>query len=71
MRDGDDTRRYSLADLEAMAARGEHAPTRPDVPVASPDESFSRTAELVTPRRATKVHTGLRIDADVLAWFKN
>jgi uncharacterized protein (DUF4415 family) len=70
MRDADGTRRYSLDELEAMAARGEHAPTRPDAPAVSLDEAFWRTAELVMPRRAPKVHTGLRIDADVLAWFK-
>ena len=33
------------------------------------DEAFWDTARLVEPERP-KVHTGLRIDADVLDWFK-
>jgi uncharacterized protein (DUF4415 family) len=39
------------------------------VPACQVDETFWRKARLVAPKRR-KVHTGLRIDADVLDWFK-
>ena len=63
----DDIRRHSLDELRAMRERGETR-TRPDVPVQEIDEAFWREARVVRPSR--KVHTGLRIDADVLDWFK-
>lgn len=34
------------------------------------DEAFWRKARVVIPGRVRKRHTGLRIDADVLAWFR-
>jgi uncharacterized protein (DUF4415 family) len=64
----DDIRRYSLAELRAMRNRGE-TETRKDAPARPVDESFWRHARVVKPTR--KVHTGLRIDADVLDWFKS
>ena len=63
-----DTRRHSLAELRAMRRR-DRAPTAPDAPEREVDEAFWETARLVQPDRR-KVHTGLRIDADVLDWFK-
>jgi len=68
MADGD-IRRYSLAELRAMRERGDYVPTRPDAPEIEIDEAFWRDARVVSPPRP-KVHTGLRIDADVLAWFR-
>ena len=64
MTDADDTRRCSLDELEARAARGQHARTRPAAPALSLDEAFWRKAELVMASRGLKVHTGFRIDAD-------
>lgn len=64
----DDIRRYSLDELAEMKARGDYVPTRPDAPTYPVDEAFWREARVVRPTR--KVHTGLRIDADVLDWFK-
>ena len=61
-------KRYSLADLKAMRARGETR-TAPDAPTVEVDEDFWRNARVVTPA-APKVHTGIRLDADMLAWFK-
>jgi uncharacterized protein (DUF4415 family) len=61
-------RRYSAAELERMAARGDHEPTRADAPEIEPDEDFWRHAKVVVPPGKTSVH--LRVDADVLAWFK-
>ena len=40
-------------------------------PAAPPlDEAFWREARVVFPRPVRKKHTGLRIDEDVLAWFR-
>jgi uncharacterized protein (DUF4415 family) len=63
-----DRRRYSAEDLNAMKARGDYVPTRTDAPTYAVDEDFWRNARVVTP--ACKVHTGIRLDADMLAWFK-
>ena len=49
--------------------RHDDAPTAPGAPEREVDEAFWATARLVEPDRR-KVHTGLRIDADVLDWFK-
>lgn len=59
--------RYPLAELRAMRDRGETR-TRADAPLQAVDESFWRQARVTRP--VGKVHTGLRIDADVLEWFK-
>jgi len=64
----DDIRRFSLAELEARHARGEAVATRADAPVIELDEAFWRAAKLVLPTAKASVH--LRVDADVLAWFK-
>ena len=64
----DNIRNYSLAELRAMRDRGETL-TVSDAPERDVDEAFWNTARLVQPDRR-KVHTGLRIDADVLEWFK-
>lgn len=64
----EDIRRFSLDELRARRERGE-TETRDDAPAYPVDESFWERAELVPPRRP-KVHTGLRLDADVLDFFK-
>ncbi len=64
-----DIRKYSLAELRAMRERGDFVPTRPDAPEVEIDEAFWENARVVRASRP-KVHTGLRIDADVLDWFK-
>jgi uncharacterized protein (DUF4415 family) len=66
--DESDTKRYSLAELRAMRNLGE-TETATDAPARAVDEAFWKEAQLVLPSRR-KVHTGLRIDADVLDWFK-
>ena len=64
----EDTRHYSAAELERMAARGDYVPTRADAPEIELDEDFWRDAKVVLPPGKTSVH--LRLDKDVLAWFK-
>jgi uncharacterized protein (DUF4415 family) len=51
-----------------MFRRGEYAATRPDAPAEPLDEQFWRNARVVVPPVKKSVH--LRVDADVLAWFK-
>ncbi|MGH6881575.1 MAG: BrnA antitoxin family protein [Hypericibacter sp.] len=51
-----------------MRSRGETA-TAANAPTREVDAAFWATAQLIAPDRR-KVHTGLRIDADVLDWFK-
>ena len=60
-----DIRRYSADELKAMKSRGDYVPTRKDAPEPEIDENFWEKARVVTtPQR--KVHTGIRLDADVL-----
>jgi uncharacterized protein (DUF4415 family) len=54
----------AMSDDEAEAA----AAGDPDAPPL--DEAFWREARVVLPRPTRKKHTGLRIDEDVLAWFR-
>lgn len=68
MRADDDTRRYSSEDLEAERARGEGR-TRADAPARSVDEEFWREARVVMPPPG-KASVHLRLDADVLEWFR-
>jgi uncharacterized protein (DUF4415 family) len=51
-----------------MAARGDYVPTRADAPELELDEDFWRHAKVVLPPGKTSVR--LRLDKDVLAWFK-
>ena len=64
----EDIRRYSLAELKEMVARGDYTRTRPDAPEYELDEEFWQNARLVVPPGKKSVH--LRVDQDVLAWFK-
>jgi uncharacterized protein (DUF4415 family) len=71
--------RYSASELKAMRARGQtnsdwKAAAEQPVPSADdPDDALTEvdwaTTELPVPRR--KEHTNLRIDADVLAYFRD
>lgn len=63
-------KKFSLAEIEAARARGQ-SETRPDAPEAEPlGEDFWTRAMRVRPReRKASVH--LRVDADVLDWFKS
>ena len=64
----EDTRRYSSGELERMVAGGDYSPTRPGAPEVALDEEFWRNARVVVPPGKKSVH--LRVDTDVLAWFK-
>lgn len=63
-----DTRRYSLDELREMRERGE-TETRADAPALSLDAQFWDNAHVVMPPPGkSSIH--LRIDSDVLEWFK-
>jgi uncharacterized protein (DUF4415 family) len=62
------TARYSLSEVEALRARGE-GPTRRNAPRAeSLGPDFWKSARVVMPSGKTSVH--LRLDRDVVEWFK-
>jgi uncharacterized protein (DUF4415 family) len=63
-----DIKKYSLAQLKAMEARGESR-TRPDAPVRAVPASFWKHARVVLPAGG-KAPVNLRVDRDVLAWFR-
>jgi uncharacterized protein (DUF4415 family) len=63
-----DTKRYSLDELREMRNRGE-TKTSADAPELRLDADFWRGARVVMPPRGkSSVH--LRVDTDVLEWFK-
>jgi uncharacterized protein (DUF4415 family) len=66
-----DIKQYSLEELKDMVARCDYVPTRPDAPRYPVDESFWENARVVLPDGRPKVHTGIRLDADMLDWFKS
>ena len=64
----DDTRQYSPETLKAERAQGK-THTRADAPARSVDDDFWHNARVVMPPPGkTSVH--LRLDADVLEWFR-
>lgn len=64
----DDTARYSVAELKALRAKGK-TETRPDAPIREIDEAFWQAAEVALPP-AGKASIHLRLDRDVLDWFR-
>lgn len=65
-----DTKRYSLDELRAMRASGKAVETAADAPQVELDEDFWRNARLVMPGQQRKASIHLRVDADVLEWFR-
>jgi len=61
--------RYTFSEVEALRERGEDH-TRADAPEAeSLGEEFWKSARVVMPSGKTSVH--LRLDSDVVEWFKS
>lgn len=65
----DDTRRYSDGMLERLRDAGE-TETRADAPLHPVDDAFWAAARVVMPP-AGKTSVHLRVDSDVLAWFRS
>jgi uncharacterized protein (DUF4415 family) len=60
--------KYSLSEVEALRNHNEDN-TRPDAPEAeSFGKDFWKSARVVVPQGKTSVH--LRLDRDVVEWFK-
>ena len=68
MKASDDTRQYSPKTLKAERARGKTR-TRADAPARPVDDDFWRNARVVMPPPG-KASVHLRVDADVLHWFR-
>ncbi len=66
---GKDMKRASLSDLRDMKKNGKLQPTRSPEATADLPEGFWDDAELVNHTR-TKEPISLRVDSDVLAFFK-
>ena len=64
----DDTKKYSLEELRKMRERGE-TETRADAPVYSLEPDFWDNARVIMPPGKASIH--LRVDTDVLEWFKS
>jgi len=65
----EDIRRYSLAELKDRRKRG-LTKTRKDAPEIELDDDFWKNARVVMPDERGKSLVSLRVDKDVLEWFK-
>ena len=63
-----DTKHASLDEIRRMTDLGEIKPPAPDAPVHDLPDAFWAEAEAVYPERKTPV--SLRVEAEVLEWFK-
>jgi len=65
-----DIRGATFDELRQMERRGELYPTRPDAEEIELDDSFWAQARVVPPSFVRKTSVHLRLDKDVLDWFK-
>ena len=65
-----DTKTYSLDEINDMNARNNVVATKSDAPEYEIDKSFWKNARVVMPH-VGKTHFGFRVDNDVLEWFKS
>jgi uncharacterized protein (DUF4415 family) len=66
-----DIRSATLDEIDAMARRGALAPTRAGAEQIELDESFWDHAKMIPAIAAKKSSVHLRVDSDVLDWFKH
>ena len=64
------TKRYSQDEIKRMTESGDFEPTPPEAPVVEIDEDFWRKARVVMPGEHSKTPVTIRLDSDVLSWFK-
>lgn len=65
-----DIRSATFEELRDMERRGELYPTRPDAEEIELDDSFWAHAKVIPPLFPRKASVHLRLDQDVLDWFK-
>ncbi len=65
----DDTKHDALDALQTQHARGE-THTRADAPEMELDATFWRNARIVMPDDKGKMPVSLRVDTEVVEWFK-
>jgi uncharacterized protein (DUF4415 family) len=65
----DDIKHYSLEELQAKHDRGDTL-TRADAPKVELDEDFWRNARVVMPGEKGKTPVSIRVDTEVVEWFK-
>ena len=70
MKEKEDIRKHSLKELREKRDRTKTQPG-PKAPKYSVDKDFWKNARVVMPDARPKQHTGIRLDADVLDWFKS
>jgi uncharacterized protein (DUF4415 family) len=68
---GADIRSATLDEIKEMKRRGELYPARPDAEEIELDEEFWKNAQLIMPGEKPKSSIHLRVDYDVLDWFKS
>jgi len=62
-------KQYSLGQIKNMIEKGDYIPTKENAPEYPIDPDFWKTAKIVKPVAKKSVH--LRLDEDVLDWFKS
>ncbi|HER25936.1 MAG TPA: hypothetical protein ENI69_02380 [Rhodospirillales bacterium] len=67
----ENTRRLSLAELKTLNAEKQYVPTRPDAPEFDLDEEFWQKAHVVFPAMEGKEPIKIRIDREILSFFKS
>jgi len=65
-----DIESYTLDEILEMDKRGEITKTRSDAEEIELDDSFWKHAKLMPPIKSGKSSVHLRVDSDVLDWFK-
>ena len=68
---GADIRRATLEEIRRIGLEGKLFPSAENPEEVELDESFWKNAKLVMPGELGKVSVHLRLDPDVLAWFKS
>jgi uncharacterized protein (DUF4415 family) len=62
-------KRYTLKQIKEKHAAGDYWPTKPDAPEYEVEDDFWDNAHIVLPNGA-KIPLSLRVDPDVVEWFK-
>lgn len=70
MKEKEDIRKYSLKELRKKRDQTGSI-SDPNAPKHGVDKEFWKNARVLMPDSRPKQHTGIRIDADVLDWFKS